>query len=165
MGACSQLLMHLQVGAAVLQTARGRGDLQSLKLCFKPRQHALVLWPWQPQPSAAAAASQHVTLCIFLQIRDFYLLTSLKHGSAVLEPGGLQGRNVTWSQDDQLFQAWAQGKTGFPFVDACMTELAATGWMSNRCGAGDRSWHCLPAGVSCCGAASYPLASALSHQI
>jgi deoxyribodipyrimidine photolyase len=27
---------------------------------------------------------------------------------------------------------WAQGRTGLPFVDACMRELAATGYMSNR---------------------------------
>eukprot|EP00884_Botryococcus_braunii_P017923 jgi/Botrbrau1/4814/Bobra.0325s0033.1 len=31
-----------------------------------------------------------------------------------------------------LFRAWACGQTGFPFVDACMRELAHTGYMSNR---------------------------------
>ena len=30
------------------------------------------------------------------------------------------------------FEAWQQGKTGYPMVDAGMRQLAATGWMHNR---------------------------------
>ncbi len=30
------------------------------------------------------------------------------------------------------FEAWQQGRTGFPIVDAGMRQLAATGWMHNR---------------------------------
>lgn len=30
------------------------------------------------------------------------------------------------------FEAWAQGRTGFPFVDACMRSLIATGWITFR---------------------------------
>ncbi len=33
---------------------------------------------------------------------------------------------------DRLFQAWCQGKTGFPIVDAGMRQLNQTGWMHNR---------------------------------
>lgn len=33
---------------------------------------------------------------------------------------------------DDAFDAWAQGRTGYPFVDAGMRQLAATGWMHNR---------------------------------
>ena len=29
-------------------------------------------------------------------------------------------------------EAWARGRTGFPFVDACMRALAATGWLNFR---------------------------------
>jgi deoxyribodipyrimidine photo-lyase len=28
--------------------------------------------------------------------------------------------------------AWQEGRTGFPFVDAGMRQLVATGWMHNR---------------------------------
>ena len=35
-------------------------------------------------------------------------------------------------QADALFDAWAQGRTGFPFVDAGMRQLLAEGWMHNR---------------------------------
>lgn len=30
------------------------------------------------------------------------------------------------------FEAWCQGRTGFPFVDACMRSLIATGWITFR---------------------------------
>lgn len=32
----------------------------------------------------------------------------------------------------EWFQAWAQGRTGYPFVDACMRMLHATGWINFR---------------------------------
>ena len=33
---------------------------------------------------------------------------------------------------DARFEAWAAGRTGFPFVDAGMRQLAAEGWVHNR---------------------------------
>ena len=35
-------------------------------------------------------------------------------------------------EDSALAQAWIEGRTGFPFVDACMRSLAATGWLNFR---------------------------------
>jgi deoxyribodipyrimidine photo-lyase len=37
-----------------------------------------------------------------------------------------------WSGDDSLLQAWQQGMTGYPIVDAGMRQLRHTGWMHNR---------------------------------
>ncbi|GIV10834.1 MAG: deoxyribodipyrimidine photo-lyase [Fimbriimonadales bacterium] len=34
--------------------------------------------------------------------------------------------------DPTRFEAWAQGRTGYPFVDACMRMLRATGWINFR---------------------------------
>lgn len=34
--------------------------------------------------------------------------------------------------NDLYFQAWASGKTGYPFVDACMRNLTAKGWITFR---------------------------------
>lgn len=39
----------------------------------------------------------------------------------------------TDSVANDRFEAWKQGRTGYPFVDAAMRELRATGWMHNRC--------------------------------
>ena len=35
-------------------------------------------------------------------------------------------------QDMKKFEAWVEGRTGVPFVDANMRELKMSGWMSNR---------------------------------
>ena len=34
--------------------------------------------------------------------------------------------------DPALLQAWADGETGYPFLDACMRSLRATGWLNFR---------------------------------
>lgn len=39
---------------------------------------------------------------------------------------------IEWINDEKQFQAWCDGKTGFPIVDAGMRELLATGFMHNR---------------------------------
>ncbi|MFT3685230.1 MAG: deoxyribodipyrimidine photo-lyase [Phycisphaerales bacterium] len=39
---------------------------------------------------------------------------------------------LAWSYNERLFEAWKQGRTGYPIVDAGMRQLAATGWMHNR---------------------------------
>jgi deoxyribodipyrimidine photo-lyase len=39
---------------------------------------------------------------------------------------------IAWSKDMKLFNAWCEGRTGFPIVDAGMRELVATGFMHNR---------------------------------
>lgn len=39
---------------------------------------------------------------------------------------------IPWENDSALFQAWCEGNTGFPIVDAAMRQLNQTGWMHNR---------------------------------
>lgn len=39
---------------------------------------------------------------------------------------------IEWVNDETAFQAWCEGKTGYPLVDAGMRELNATGYMHNR---------------------------------
>lgn len=40
--------------------------------------------------------------------------------------------NMRYDNDSERFQAWKDGKTGYPMVDAGMRQLAQTGWMHNR---------------------------------
>ena len=35
-------------------------------------------------------------------------------------------------EDDERLNAWIEGRTGFPFLDACMRSLRATGWLNFR---------------------------------
>jgi deoxyribodipyrimidine photo-lyase len=40
--------------------------------------------------------------------------------------------HMQYSDNEDHFQAWTQGRTGYPFVDAGMRKLLAEGWMHNR---------------------------------
>lgn len=39
---------------------------------------------------------------------------------------------IRWHNNERWFNAWCNGETGFPVVDACMRQLNTTGWMHNR---------------------------------
>ena len=38
-------------------------------------------------------------------------------------------RQIPWEDDPVLLSAWRDGRTGFPFIDAIMTQLKETGWI------------------------------------
>lgn len=40
--------------------------------------------------------------------------------------------NIKWPNRDDFFEAWKEGRTGYPIVDAGMRQLKTTGWMHNR---------------------------------
>lgn len=40
--------------------------------------------------------------------------------------------DLVWLNNKAHFQAWCEGKTGYPIVDAAMRQLNQTGWMHNR---------------------------------
>jgi deoxyribodipyrimidine photo-lyase len=48
------------------------------------------------------------------------------------EPFRKEFNRFPWKKESQLLQAWKQGNTGYPIVDAGMRELWKTGWMHNR---------------------------------
>ena len=40
--------------------------------------------------------------------------------------------NIAWRNDEAEFEAWKEGRTGVPVVDAAMRQLKQVGWMHNR---------------------------------
>ena len=38
-------------------------------------------------------------------------------------------RQIPWDDDPMLLQAWKDGRTGYPFIDAIMIQLKETGWV------------------------------------
>lgn len=41
-------------------------------------------------------------------------------------------RGLSWENNESYFQAWCQGQTGYPIIDAAMRELSLTGFMHGR---------------------------------
>lgn len=64
--------------------------------------------------------------------REFAALTLAEYPAMADEPIDESFRNFTWRRDARAFEAWKEGRTGYPLVDAAMRELAATGCMHNR---------------------------------
>ncbi|GAA6002665.1 cryptochrome/photolyase family protein [Rhodotorula paludigena] len=69
--------------------------------------------------------------------RDFYnhVLATWPRVS-MAKPFNLKyDETIEWAtdDDDKKFQAWVDGKTGFPIVDAAMRALKREGYMHNRC--------------------------------
>ncbi|MEL6489097.1 MAG: DASH family cryptochrome [Cyanobacteria bacterium J06621_3] len=64
--------------------------------------------------------------------RDYFRFVCAKYGRKVFRKSGIRGLPVDWQQDWKRFDAWRDGETGYPLIDANMKEIAATGFMSNR---------------------------------
>ncbi|MDD3149186.1 MAG: deoxyribodipyrimidine photo-lyase [Candidatus Riflebacteria bacterium] len=65
--------------------------------------------------------------------RDFYahvLVGFPRVGRS--QPFKLQTKALKWVDDQEQFEKWQAGETGFPVVDAAMRQLRQTGWMHNR---------------------------------
>ncbi len=83
-----------------------------------------------PKPAIASGPAVWISELIW---REFYrhLLVGFprlcRH-----QPFRLETRRIRWRESESDFDAWRQGRTGFPIVDAAMRQLLRTGWMHNR---------------------------------
>ena len=64
--------------------------------------------------------------------RDFYAHVLLHHPGNARHAHQRAMDGLEWEDDDEAFDAWREGRTGFPVVDAGMRQLAARGWLHNR---------------------------------
>ena len=66
--------------------------------------------------------------------RDFYKHV-LSHWPYICmnKPFKPEYTNITWEYNSEQFEAWCEGRTGYPIVDAAMRQLNHTGYMHNRC--------------------------------
>jgi deoxyribodipyrimidine photo-lyase len=67
-----------------------------------------------------------------LAFRDFYAAVLLEWPDSAWWNWNKSFDTIQVDEDKALFEAWKQGRTGFPIVDAGMRQLAETGWMHNR---------------------------------
>jgi deoxyribodipyrimidine photo-lyase len=67
--------------------------------------------------------------------REFFAHVLAAHPRVATESFRTEYDAIEWAsgaEADEGLAAWRDGRTGFPFVDAGMRQLAATGWMHNR---------------------------------
>ncbi|MEM1246592.1 MAG: deoxyribodipyrimidine photo-lyase [Acidobacteriota bacterium] len=64
--------------------------------------------------------------------RDFYHAVLDANPHVIRRANKPEFSRLAWENDRELFDAWCEGRTGFPLVDAGMRELNATGFMHNR---------------------------------
>ena len=64
--------------------------------------------------------------------RDFMADLLYHYPHLLTEAFDRRWQALPWREDGELFEAWKQGRTGVPVVDAAMRELRASGWISNR---------------------------------
>ena len=84
---------------------------------------------------AAAKAAERVGIDIYLKElawREFYFAILHHFPNVLAEEFNPDWRGLPWDAPNAHFEAWKNGRTGFPIVDAGMRELLATGFMHNR---------------------------------
>lgn len=103
--------------------------------CISPRT------AWHAVSDATAKASSKtsrskppVSLHGQLLWRDFNNL--IAHSANAQSPGSwgqmqnnVYCRDIPWSTDPELLTAWKKGRTGYPWIDACMAQLRTEGWI------------------------------------
>ncbi|MDB5255387.1 MAG: deoxyribodipyrimidine photo-lyase [Chitinophagaceae bacterium] len=64
--------------------------------------------------------------------REFYQMIIFHFPHSAKNSFKTKYDTIVWQNDEQLFDKWCKGETGYPIVDAGMRELNATGFMHNR---------------------------------
>lgn len=81
---------------------------------------------WQEGSGAAVWLSELIW-------REFYKHILVAYPNLIKhQPFQLDTANIVWGNNKRWFDAWCQGQTGYPIVDAAMRQLNQTGWMHNR---------------------------------
>ncbi|WP_018971086.1 cryptochrome/deoxyribodipyrimidine photo-lyase family protein [Rubritalea marina] len=119
--ACSRISPYLSYGAISVRHAYqiGRARYRSINK-ETVAKGTVTLW----KGSVRSYLSRLRWHCHFMQkMEDQWDIDVVNIARAY---DGLRGDHVEW------LEAWAEGRTGYPMVDACMRALRATGWLNFR---------------------------------
>lgn len=64
--------------------------------------------------------------------REFFMMILFHFPQVASRPFNLEYEHMVWLNQEDQFERWCNGTTGYPIVDAGMRELNATGFMHNR---------------------------------
>jgi deoxyribodipyrimidine photo-lyase len=74
----------------------------------------------------------HATFATEIAWRDFYLHVMAEWPESAVTAFNPAMRDLPWRGESADARAWAEGRTGFPVVDAGMRQLLAAAWLHNR---------------------------------
>ena len=83
-------------------------------------------------PTGESARSRSAAWLSELVWRDFFFAVLAARPDVVDHAFRREYDRLAWSSNERHWQAWRDGRTGYPIVDAAMRELAAEGTMHNR---------------------------------
>ncbi|PHT53470.1 (6-4)DNA photolyase [Capsicum baccatum] len=81
------------------------------------------------QKSVKKHTSPPVSLLGQLLWRDFFYTVAFGTPNFDQMKGNRICKQIPWKNDDELLAAWRDSRTGFPWIDAIMTQLRKWGWM------------------------------------
>jgi len=64
--------------------------------------------------------------------REFYMMILWHRPDVVDHCFKPEYDTLVWDEDEALFTAWCEGRTGYPIVDAAMRQINQSGYMHNR---------------------------------
>lgn len=124
--ACSRLSPHLAFGTISMREVTQTTRRKAAELAAAIEAGQAVDYAPQWRRSLQGFASRLHWRCHFMQKLEDE--PALEFENLVRSFDGM--REPYWNDDS--FHAWAEGRTGYPLVDACMRALRATGWMNFR---------------------------------
>jgi len=81
---------------------------------------------------ALEASKLNATYLNELIWREFYMMILHHNPQVTVHAFKPKYDHIPWRTDEEDFEKWCEGRTGYPIVDAGMRELNATGFMHNR---------------------------------
>jgi len=84
----------------------------------------------------ARSSEQHDAIAVWeqeLAWREFYQQALFHFPELAEGPYRPQWRHFPWDNHQGHYEAWCEGLTGMPIIDAAMRQLNQSGWMHNRC--------------------------------
>jgi deoxyribodipyrimidine photo-lyase len=111
----SRLSAALKFGTIGIRTVWAATEMASADSRSDETRHNIQVWQ---QELAWREFYQHA----------MYFFPELAEGSY-----RAQFKQFPWENNEAHFQAWCEGRTGYPIVDAAMRQMNTIGWMHNRC--------------------------------
>ncbi|MCJ7712310.1 MAG: DNA photolyase family protein, partial [Chloroflexi bacterium] len=131
LAARARLAAWLDAGVGEYDARRNRMDLDGTSRLSQDLRWGLVS-PLEVVDRAEGSGEARRVFVSELAWREFYAHVLWHHPRVVAEPFRPALAAVPWRDDPVAFEAWREGRTGYPVVDAAMRQLRAAGFVHNR---------------------------------